>query len=694
MTRFVRIRLKLYRTLSRLLHRHHEDVLGLSACVVYVWLVFEKLSEFPIYFFCDEAMLGVDAYALLTTGADFHGVPWPLFFEELGFYSHSISVYFNMPFIMLFGLNEFSIRLTTACISILGVAAVYALIRVVYQLKFAWLTFVVFAVSPLWFLHSRTGFEYVMAASFFLAFGLFYILAFTRQWWFVFPAALCAAGTFYAHTTGRGWIGIALLLLFVTHFSTLLAQWRRFLIGVIVLLLLLAPYLHLHFTRPDIAMKRLESLNRFHTLDSQSVSQRVSRIVMNYVSGVNPLFWYTWEHTQNSGPMERHIIPPLSLIPQWTFPFACLGVLLLVWRIRTFENRTFLMLFLAAPTSAALVELNIHRGLSVGTLLIVFGLVGAAWGLSACFSWMSPPTRRWGLFVLVIGLGSYTLWFRQHVSQSAPYAYRNYGFYGVQMGAPEVFAWIQEHHQEYEQIQLSHNLFNAGHIFIPFYILEKEAATKIHILDLNQLSKTREKLPAHTVYIARPSFSHSLQKRACPIERTVRAVIRDKKGRRLFEILSLRKGSTFPEWFQQETRKRRALRQSILVRENTSWTVRHHLFDLGNLQAIFDGRASTLARTDRINPAYIHIRQSFAAIQRILVTVSHNARVSVQVVTYSGDRRTDWGKISTTNQGAGPNMLQFVKERPIRDISRMEISITDPDAGQAGHVHINEIAWE
>ncbi|MCP4402269.1 MAG: hypothetical protein GY801_33815 [bacterium] len=121
-------------------------------------------------------MLGVDAYSLITKGVCRQGAQWPFFFQGLGSYSHAVSVYFNIPSIILFGLNEFSVRLTTAAISLLGVGAVYALVRYVYKMDSAWVTFAVFAISPLWFLHSRTGFEYVMATSFFLAFGLFYIL--------------------------------------------------------------------------------------------------------------------------------------------------------------------------------------------------------------------------------------------------------------------------------------------------------------------------------------------------------------------------------------------------------------------------------------------------------------------------------------------------------------------------------------
>ncbi|MGH7897677.1 MAG: hypothetical protein ACREQQ_06975, partial [Candidatus Binatia bacterium] len=53
---------------------------------LYVLLVFERLPAFPLYFFCDEAVEGVDAQAILETGADVFGERLPIFFRGLGDY--------------------------------------------------------------------------------------------------------------------------------------------------------------------------------------------------------------------------------------------------------------------------------------------------------------------------------------------------------------------------------------------------------------------------------------------------------------------------------------------------------------------------------------------------------------------------------------------------------------------------------
>src|SRR5215207_2988516 len=60
----------------------------------------------------EEVALGYDAYSILKTGKDHHGNSWPLVaFESFGDWKPSLYFYAIVPFIQLFGLNTFSVRL-------------------------------------------------------------------------------------------------------------------------------------------------------------------------------------------------------------------------------------------------------------------------------------------------------------------------------------------------------------------------------------------------------------------------------------------------------------------------------------------------------------------------------------------------------------------------------------------------------
>ena len=96
-----------------------------ASLLVYAVLVFDHPSRFPLYFFCDEAVVGVDAKAILEHGRDRFGAHWPVFFQGLGDYALSLSVYWAMPFVHVLGLSENAVRIATGAASFIGVLSAY-----------------------------------------------------------------------------------------------------------------------------------------------------------------------------------------------------------------------------------------------------------------------------------------------------------------------------------------------------------------------------------------------------------------------------------------------------------------------------------------------------------------------------------------------------------------------------------------
>ena len=60
-----------------------ELLLTLIFLGIYLVLVLEKLTIFPVYFFCDEAIIGVEAQSIATTGVDSFGEAWPVFYTSV-----------------------------------------------------------------------------------------------------------------------------------------------------------------------------------------------------------------------------------------------------------------------------------------------------------------------------------------------------------------------------------------------------------------------------------------------------------------------------------------------------------------------------------------------------------------------------------------------------------------------------------
>jgi hypothetical protein len=175
-----------------------------------------------------------------------------------------------------------------------------------------------------------------------------------------------------------------------------------------------------------------------------------------------------------------------------------------------------------------------------GLLILMLSVIGAGW----IFEWL----RRWKFFrhalqgAIAAGLVLSCAWFRHHIYTVVPFSYQDYGFYGLQMGAPQVFHWIQANADRYDAVFVAHDLFNAGDLFIPFY-LRGETARKTKMFDMSQICRDPGlDIPEHSVFIAYATFKSGVDTSACPIQISPVSSIPDLKGRSLIDIIAIRRG--------------------------------------------------------------------------------------------------------------------------------------------------------
>ena len=127
-----------------------------------------QLTQSPPAPYWEEVALGYDAYALLKTGQDHHGNPWPtVAFESFGDWKPSGYFYALLPFIHWFGLSVFSVRLLSVVAGVGIVAGVGVLICQLAgdrfnQLQRRWLALLALFISALspWLIQfSRAAWE-------------------------------------------------------------------------------------------------------------------------------------------------------------------------------------------------------------------------------------------------------------------------------------------------------------------------------------------------------------------------------------------------------------------------------------------------------------------------------------------------------------------------------------------------------
>src|SRR3989344_1593065 len=116
-----------------------------------------QLDKTPVELFGDEIDVGLQAYSLLTTGKDYFGNTLPLMFQSFTENRLPIFIYSAVPFVAVFGLNEWGVRLTGVFWGILGIFGIYLLSKKLFNQKIALISALILAITPWHIQYSRQG---------------------------------------------------------------------------------------------------------------------------------------------------------------------------------------------------------------------------------------------------------------------------------------------------------------------------------------------------------------------------------------------------------------------------------------------------------------------------------------------------------------------------------------------------------
>lgn len=117
----------------------------------------------------DEAALGYNAYSLVKTGMDEWGVSWPIVFRSFGDYKLAGYIYSLTPFVSIFGLHQWVVRIPSLIAGILLIVVSYFFVlRITKDKILSLLASFLIAIAP-WAIHySHVGFEANLALFFFV----------------------------------------------------------------------------------------------------------------------------------------------------------------------------------------------------------------------------------------------------------------------------------------------------------------------------------------------------------------------------------------------------------------------------------------------------------------------------------------------------------------------------------------------
>lgn len=174
---------------------------------------FFALNVSPPSPYWEEVALGYDAYSIAETAKDHHGSSLPLTsFESFGDYKPSLYFYAAVPFVKIFGLNTFAVRLPTVLASIAIIFGTAVLAKTLFRNFYLkndkkaektiyFIALFLATVSPWLMMFSRSAWESTLATALIIwgiNFYLFFISS-NKAKWLILSAVILVLSTYTYH---------------------------------------------------------------------------------------------------------------------------------------------------------------------------------------------------------------------------------------------------------------------------------------------------------------------------------------------------------------------------------------------------------------------------------------------------------------------------------------------------------------
>lgn len=326
-------------------------------------LRFYLLGSNPPSLDWDEASIGYNAYSILNTAKDEYGNFLPLSFRSFDDYKPPVYIYFTVPSVALFELNEFAVRFPAAIFGVLSVVVTYFLTNEFFQYwkqekreKIALLASLFLALSPWHLQFSRAAFEGNIGMFFLILSLLLFFKALKKQWLYLF-FCISFVLSMYSYHSFRLINPLILIILIMLFYKKIIKQ-KFFYISLLLITILVLP-IYASFIRPNGTGARLSMVTIFddpQILKASSEKVMEAKLKNDLVGQIfnNRRFYFIpkiaegyIDHLQfnflfitGDGGVQHHAYN-MGMLYLWDAPFVIFGLYCLVKKI---DKRVFLLL--------------------------------------------------------------------------------------------------------------------------------------------------------------------------------------------------------------------------------------------------------------------------------------------------------------------------------------------------------------
>lgn len=207
---------------------------------VALFLRIYKLDSLEL--FGDEIDVGYHSYSLLKTGRDYRGNFLPFYIQSLAEWRAPLLMYVTVPFIAIFGLNEWGVRLPAVFCGVLSIFLLFKLVKMLSKRESLalWSAFIL-AVTP-WHVHySRATFEVTLLLVLILGGTIFFI---NKK---LILSALLFGLTFYTYNTANVFVPLLILVLLIEKREEMKMSKGKIVRAGLVFLLICTPIIYTVF---------------------------------------------------------------------------------------------------------------------------------------------------------------------------------------------------------------------------------------------------------------------------------------------------------------------------------------------------------------------------------------------------------------------------------------------------------------
>lgn len=395
----------------------------------------------------DEAFAGYNAYTLLTTARDSFGFRMPVYLTAWGSGMNALESYLMVPFVAIFGLKVWVIRLPMLLAGIFSLVILYKLVKMFSGTKQALATLFVLAIVPWHIMLSRWGLESNLAPAFVL-FGLYFFAKGIDKPKYLMVSSLFYGLSLYAYAT------IWAVVPFIILFQVLYLLWIKKLhnccytwasLGILILcalplfLFLLVNQGKLDpITLPFISIPKL-----LYFRDSEISLEKIPENIGNLFSILTlQSDGLPWNYTEKFGIFYPISIPFFFVGFLWSFENAWKGlkervanldILILIWLVAGF-------------VIGILINVNINRV----NLLFIPMLLMIAKGLFLVFHYLHPSA----LAIPFVIYACYFASFEKHYFTD----YKNQISWHFCKGIDAAMNYIETDLKKAESVKVSHDV--------------------------------------------------------------------------------------------------------------------------------------------------------------------------------------------------------------------------------------------